>query len=128
MTSPGSGAVAGPAWLRAAVADGLQRLIAIAPPGHPPAETILLTAAAWCEALLAMPVGWDESLDRGRLRRAFAALLIRVDRWPQPKHLIEAMPARAVADRLPRPQPSAEQRAIAAAYARAIAERLGGGR
>ena len=100
-----------PAWLRAEVASGLQRLVALGLPGQPPAATITLTAAAWCEALASTPIAWDERQDAPRLRAAFAALLPQVERWPAPAHLLRALPARPPLPRLPPPAPAPERRA-----------------
>ena len=100
-----------PPWLRAEVATGLQRLVALGLPGQPPAETIALTAAAWCEALLHTPIDWQPQADAPRLRAAFAALLPLIERWPAPVQLLRHLPARADAPRLPVPQPSPERRA-----------------
>ncbi len=100
-----------PSWLRTEVASGLQRLVALSLPGQPPAETIALTAAAWCEALASTAIAWDEAQDAPRLRAAFAALLPQVERWPAPSHLLRLMPARPAPPRLSAPAPSPERRA-----------------
>lgn len=113
-----------PPWLRAEVATGLQRLVALGLPGQPPAETIALTAAAWCEALLHTPVAWDQQADAPRLRAAFAALLPLIERWPAPVQLLRHMPARADAPRLPVPQPSPERVAASRALLQKAIDRL----
>ena len=98
-------------WLLSAIADGLQRLVALSLPGQPPAETIALTAAAWCEALSATPIDWDEAQDSPRLRAAFAALLPQVERWPAPAQLLRLLPARPALRALPPPRINPERRA-----------------
>lgn len=100
-----------PAWLRAEVASGLQRLVALGLPGQPPAETITLTAAAWCEALASTPIAWDAQLDATRVRAAFAALLPQVERWPAPAHLLRHLPPRPALPRLTPPAPDPSRRA-----------------
>lgn len=100
-----------PSWLRTEVASGLQRLVALSLPGQPPAQTITLTAAAWCEALQTAPISWDEAQDAPRLRAAFAALLPQVERWPAPAHLLRLLPPRPALRALPAPRPAPEKRA-----------------
>lgn len=112
-----------PAWLREAVMEGMQRLVALHLPGQPPAETVVLTAEAWVEALWAHGPGWCEA-DAQRLRAAFVALLAQVERWPAPRHLIAAMPARAHVVTLAPPTPSASQRAATRAMLADLAQRL----
>lgn len=113
-----------PAWMRAEVITGLQRLVALALPGQPPAETIVLTAATWCDALGLLPVAWDERQDAPRLRAAFAALLPQVERWPAPAALLRNLPARPPAPRLPAPQASPERMRSVRAQLAAITARL----
>ncbi|CQR43692.1 conserved hypothetical protein [Thiomonas sp. CB3] len=100
-----------PAWMRAEVIAGLQRLVSLALPGQPPAETIVLTAATWCDALSLMPIAWDAQQDAPRLRAAFAALLPQIERWPAPVALLRNLPARAAAPVLPPPRINPANRA-----------------
>jgi hypothetical protein len=100
-----------PAWLRSEVASGLQRLVALGLPGQPPAETIALTAATWCEALAGTPISWDAEQDAPRLRAAFAALLPQVERWPAPVALLRNLPPRVPAPTLPPPRINPARRA-----------------
>lgn len=113
-----------PAWMRSEVVEGLQRLVALALPGQPPAETIALTAAAWCEALLHTPIDWQQQADAKRLRAAFDALLPTVERWPAPAALLRLLPARPAAPRLPAPQASPERVAATRALLQKALDRL----
>ncbi len=111
-------------WMMREVAAGLQRLVAIALPGQPPAETIALTAAAWCEALEACAIAWDERLDAPRLQAAFRLLLREAERWPAPAQLLRALPARPEPAKLPPPPMSAERRKMARERLADIVRRL----
>jgi hypothetical protein len=111
-------------WIRAEVVDGLKRLVALSLPGQPPAETIALTAAAWVEALEAAPIAWDEELDTPRLRVAFKLLMRECDRWPQPVHLLRALPPRPQRKKLPPPAMSEEQKETARSILRELAQKL----
>jgi hypothetical protein len=111
-------------WMLREVADGLQRLVALAIPGQPPAETIALTAAAWCEALEASSIAWDEHLDAPRLRMSFRALMRDCERWPQPAHLLRALPARPELIKLPPPPMTAEQKQRARAMLADIVRKM----
>lgn len=93
-----------PDWLRAEVASGLQRLVALALPGQPPAETIALTAGAWCDVLAGMNVVWEQQQDAPRLRAAFEVLAMQVERWPAPTHYLRLMPPRVSPPELPWPK------------------------
>lgn len=98
-----------PAWFRTAISQGLVRLVALALPGTPPADTIELTREAWIEALWP-EIGWAEHLDRERIERGFLSLAASVERWPAPAQLLRAMPARPQQPALPTPPLDAEQR------------------
>lgn len=100
-----------PAWFQNTLAEGLQSLVALSLPGQPPAETIALTLDVWVHAVWRAPVQWSEQYDRARLRHAFFTISRRTERWPAPRHLIEAMPPRPEAPALPAPRISDEQRA-----------------
>ena len=91
-----------PQWMLSEVANGLQRLILLALPGTPPAETIEGTARAWADALWYAPKVWDRELDAPRIAAAFRKIGHRLERFPTPKALLEALPARL-------PQPAAAE-------------------
>jgi hypothetical protein len=92
-------------WFRAAIAQGLVRLVALSLPGTPPADTIELTREAWIEALWPLRA-WDERLDRERIASAFRALMGTCERWPAPAALMRALPPRHEPPKLPEPPPS----------------------
>lgn len=94
-------------WLRVEICTGLQKLVALSLPGQPAMETIELTAASWLEAVEGR--AFEQSLDAQRFRLAFRSLLQTSDRWPSPRHLLEALPSRQELKKLPRPEPTPEQ-------------------
>lgn len=89
-------------WFRAAIAQGLVRLVALSLPGTPPADTIELTREAWIEALWPTRA-WDERLDAPRIAEGFRALMLSAERWPSPAHLLRSLPPRPEPLRLPAP-------------------------
>ncbi len=111
-------------WLENEIIDGMKRLVALALPGHPPAETIQLTAAAWCEALESAGIDWQCDLDAPRLRAAFRLLMRTMDRWPAPKHLLEALPARPEPLKLAAPPATEADRERARVMLAGIAKKL----
>ena len=97
-------------WLKREIATGLQRLLALRLKGAPAAETVKLVAQTWYDALLAANIGWDEALDRDRLRRAFTALTRDMTDWPQPRHLLDRLERRPqIFQPLPEPPVDAER-------------------
>ena len=93
-------------WLLDEVATGLQRLLALGLPDRPPAETVVLTAITWCEVLQSENITWDAETDSARVRDGFRALARSCDRWPLPKQLLAAMPARPKPLALPEGKPN----------------------
>jgi hypothetical protein len=81
-----------PSWFNNTLADGLTMLVALALPGTPPAETIALTLNVWVNALWSRQA-WTED-DTQRLQAAFVYLAGTCDRWPAPRQLRAALPAR----------------------------------
>ena len=57
----------------------------------PATDLIDGTVLAWHEALTDGRA-WDRERDAERIRRAFVTLAKTREAWPQPKHLIEALP------------------------------------
>lgn len=96
------------AWIRAEISLGLARLLVLRLPGYPPEDMITQTAMVWVEAILDAPMGWDEALDRPRIRRAFTTLTRTCDRWPAPKTLLDHLPPRPELPKLPEPKMSEE--------------------
>lgn len=91
-----------PEWFRQSIAEGLIRLVACALPGQPPADTIALTREVWIDALWP-GIAWDETVDRARIKEGFRRLCGELDRWPNPVHLRQRLPARPPPVALPRP-------------------------
>ncbi|MEG1971345.1 MAG: hypothetical protein RR101_14630 [Burkholderiaceae bacterium] len=99
-------------WLRAEIATGLQKLLALRLAGTPPEDAIGLTAAVWLEAITGTAIAWDESLDRNRVRRSFLTLTSTCDRWPAPRAFLINLPQRPAPIALPLPSvPAAVRRA-----------------
>lgn len=99
-----------PPWFRAAVGEGIQRLVAIGLPGGPGWDSIKLTAQAWAESLWEAPVEWHENPDSRRLESAFKRAARSCERWPTPRQVLELLPARPQPRALPAPTMSREQR------------------
>lgn len=113
-----------PTWFANAVTGGIQILFTLSLPGSPPAAEIVKTDDVWSHALWSSTSGWSEQLDAPRISAAFMALARRVERWPAPKHLLDAMPPRLEPVKLPAPPVSDEQRARNRARIRALAAML----
>jgi hypothetical protein len=98
-----------PSWFNNTLADGLTMLVALALPGTPPAETIALTLNVWVNALWPRQA-WTED-DSQRLQAAFVYLAGTCDRWPTPRQLVQALPARPEVRQLEGPRLSPEKMA-----------------
>ncbi|MCK9468182.1 MAG: hypothetical protein M0Q49_02090 [Porticoccaceae bacterium] len=119
----GSATVSAPKWFRAAIADGLTRLIALSLPGQPSHETIALTKEAWIETLYDGRQWFDT--DAPRIAQAFRQMMRRIDRWPAPRVLLEHLPARAEQAKLPESPISDAQRAANRQRLRELASLIG---
>ena len=82
-----------PDWFHNTIVSGVQQLHVLSLQGTPAAETVVLTAQVWIDALWNTPRSWDEERDAPRLREAFRSIAQRVDRWPAPKAVLENMPS-----------------------------------
>ncbi|MEW6559608.1 MAG: hypothetical protein AB1412_05355 [Pseudomonadota bacterium] len=91
-------------WLGRFVVTFVQQCIALRLPGHPSADAVPLTIAAWCAALTHAPIAWDEAQDLPRLRAASGALLTVMEQFPAPSHLLRALPPRPPQPQLPPPR------------------------
>lgn len=89
-------------WLSDEIITGLQKLVLLRLPGAPPEDAVVGTVEVWIEALTYRRQ-WDESLDRPRIRRAFALLCGGSDSWPSPKMLVDGLGCRAPPKALPKP-------------------------
>lgn len=90
-------------WLRAEIAKGLARLLVLRLPGFPAEDAIRPMAEVWLAAIQDAPVGWCEERDRQRVAQAFVTLTRVCDHWPAPRTLLEYLPPRPEALRLPDP-------------------------
>ena len=116
---------AGQDWLRTAIAEGLQALIALSLENTPAADTITATADIWHLVLTKSRLDIEE-IDQPRIVNAFTLLLAkRLGKWPEPKDLKELLP--------PRPQRTALRHDISEAdrqlgrdAIRKLSEQLGG--
>ena len=99
-----------PQWMLNEVVTGLQQLLLLSLPGTPATETIGGAAQAWANALWYAPNAWDEELDAPRIAAAFRDIAHRLERFPTPKAILEAMPDRPPLPALPEPEISEEQR------------------
>lgn len=99
-----------PPWFNNVITEGLQVLITLSLPNQPPLDTIPYTQGTWVAALWSVKhVVWVDD-DAPRIAAAFLALTRTADRWPAPKHLLAALPARPAQARLPEPPVTPEQR------------------
>lgn len=87
-----------------AVALGLQRLFALRLEGAPSAENMAEVVPVWLDAI-AFAQQWRDD-DAERFHAAFLFLTRTCARWPQPVHLLNALPPRPMR-KLPEP-PRAE--------------------
>jgi hypothetical protein len=96
-------------WFRDEIFNGLARLLVLRLPSAPWEDEAEYTQQTWIDTLWSAPVGWDAEQDALRLRAAFARLAREADRWPVPRQLLEAMPARPPRPRLAAPPMSEAQ-------------------
>jgi len=79
------------AWLRGEIGTLFQKLYAMRVPGHPGADTLVVTAEAWLEVLTEINL---TEADKERFESAARRLRAGADRWPTPAKLIEMLPRR----------------------------------
>lgn len=111
-------------WLLDEILTGMQYLLSLSLPDHPPMETIDMTAVAWCRALERTTTKWDEELDAERVAAGFQNLLPTLDRWPSPAQLIAVIPPRPAPLALPPARQTDEHREIARQWLPKIREQL----
>ncbi len=95
-------------WIQSEIATGFQKLVALRLRNAPPEEVIVGTVAVWLEALMDMPINWDEQQDRSRLTEAFKVLCRTSTNWPTIKEFIDVLPARPPPVMLPMPKTDPE--------------------
>lgn len=113
-----------PQWFRQAVADGLQRLVALSLPGQPPAETIALTKESWIDIL--WPLRAWQRADAERLQSAVRYMASRIDRWPPPRAVLDHLPPRTTPRALPKPRSDRATGLAACAEIKRLLERRDG--
>lgn len=94
MSAPHTDLATAPDWFHNTVVSGLQFLWALGLPGTPAGELATLTAASWVQALWCHNPRWTEKPDAPRLTEAFTTVAGRAERWPTPRTVLDAMPAR----------------------------------
>lgn len=114
-------------WLRDAIGDGLEGLIALGLKGQPAAEIIPLTADIWLRAVRREVICTIETIDAPRIREGFDRLFPGLVEWPAPKMLIERIPARPARATLDLPPASDEQWAAGLQKLREIKASLAAG-
>lgn len=113
-----------PGWLVAEMAEGLQRLVLLRLEGAAAADSIAGVAMAWADAMMVKGTAWDEALDAPRIKMAFRLLAARIERWPAPKHLLDALPPRPEPLKLPEPPATEADRERARVMLAGITEKL----
>jgi hypothetical protein len=108
-----------PGWLGEIVKARMERLRLLNLDGQPLGRSMGEVVRIWAQILAARLPMADEALDGPRIHAAFDMLERTHDRWPQPANLLAALPARPEPPKLPPPELTPEQRAMAKA---AIAE------
>lgn len=81
-----------PQWLENSVIEGLQMLLTLRLRNAPASDTIDAVVDVWVALFAARPIGWDEQRDTPRLHQAFAKVGGKLDYWPAPANVLEAMP------------------------------------
>lgn len=96
-----------PEWFRRAVADGLKVLVALSLPGEPALDLMPATKRLWIHLLWNSNRAWQAE-DAARLLEAFTLLATRIDRWPAPRQLLDAVPRRKAPPALSGPRADRE--------------------
>lgn len=104
---------AAPAWFSNCVIECVQLLVVLSLPNTPPAETVTATALSWVDVLWHAGPRWDAATDERRLRAAVRALAGRAERWPAPRALLQHLPPRPEAPKLPEPPLNPNPEALA---------------
>ena len=89
---------------------GLQRLVCLRLEGTPPADILGFTGQIWVDAMRQLPIGWNETQDKGRITASFNVLIRQSARWPAIKHLIDNLPKRVPLPTLAAPKITPKQR------------------
>jgi len=114
-----------PVWMGEILKHRMERLRLLNLEGQPLGRSMGEVVRIWAQVLAArMPVA-DEHMDGPRIHAAFDALERDCERWPQPAHLLRALPARPELHKLPPPPMTAEQKQRARAMLADIVRKMG---
>ncbi len=80
-----------PDWFDIAIADGLQKLMALRLDNTPSADTILQTADVWVDVLWKKHK-WGDELGGEAINNAFLTLAQNCTRWPSPSEFSRCLP------------------------------------
>jgi len=89
-------------WVRRAVGDGLEALMALRLKNAPAEDTMEFIADIWLRAFRQR--AFIQELDEPRIRAAFDRIFGRIREWPAPLDVIELMPSRPERVKLPPPE------------------------
>jgi hypothetical protein len=78
-------------WLAIELLNGLTKLLSLGLDRTPASDVIEITVGTWHEAITTGRV-FDQSRDTPRVRAAFVTLAQTAERWPQPRHFLDALP------------------------------------
>jgi hypothetical protein len=78
-------------WFHNEMIDGLTKLMSLSLDRTPAADSVQITAATWIEATTTGRV-WDQARDASRIRAAFSTLYSTSEKWPAPRHFLDALP------------------------------------
>ncbi|WP_052231383.1 hypothetical protein [Tepidimonas taiwanensis] len=124
MSGHGHMAAAVPAWLLELVKARMERLVILGLDGRPLGRAMGEVVRLWAQIIAARLPQADAALDAPRLHAAFDALEAACERWPAPKQLLDALPARPEPPRLPPPPMSEDERAKVRQMLADVAARL----
>ena len=112
-----------PRWLGEIVKYHMERLRLLNLDASPPGVAMGEVTRIWAETIAGSGV-FDEALDAPRFHSAFMTLQRTMDRWPAPKHLLEALPARPEPLKLAPPPATEADRERARVVLAGIAKKL----
>lgn len=113
-----------PAWLLELIKARMERLVILGLDGRPLGRAMGEVVQMWAQIIAARLPQADVALDAPRLHAAFDVLEVTCERWPAPKQLLDALPARPQPRPLPPPPMSEDQRAKVRAMLADVAAKL----
>ena len=112
-----------PRWLGEIVKYHMERLRLLNMDASPPGVAMSEVTRIWAETIAVSGV-YDEELDAPRFHSAFMTLQRTLERWPAPKRLLEALPARPEPLKLPPPPATEADRERARVMLASITKKL----